>query len=203
LLWDFSCYLNNAPWRTEARISAGFLSPAHYEVYVRKQYFDSLIDVLWIDWHGGYFSEPNSSPDDISLYIYVPKNFSASDFSSWQGKRLTIDSTTGYFFASASPNYVRGYGTIYFNVATFDTIITNGGGIAGCDNRTTGFSTVTGHSCADNSVSNIKPTKFIFTKLIIPIDVKKVTTGIIGLKTKAIKKNHQVQRLYQFILNSL
>ncbi len=122
----FSCYLNNAAWRTEARETGGIILQNNFEVYVRKQYFDSLRDILIIDWYGSYFGEPNSSPDQISLNIYVPKTFGISDFAAWQGKRLTIDSSTGYFVSQTNPNFINGYGIIYFNMATFDPTIVNG-----------------------------------------------------------------------------
>lgn len=128
----FSCFIDGSAWRTVDRTSGGILSRNVYEVQIRKQFFDSLTDVLSITWEGYYVSDKNNS-GDISLNLYVPKNFSYNDFSAMQGKRLIIDSTNGYFLAALGANDVRGTGTIYFNTANLiaNSVSGNGGSMSG------------------------------------------------------------------------
>lgn len=121
-------YINGVLWRTQNRLSGGFLSPSTSEVYLTKIMYSSSIYFLVITWYGGTQSSQYSG-DYISLYITMPPNFSHSDLDSLNGKRLEIDSTRGYFLGGINEinnNYEIGTGSIYFNRFTYDSTAANG-----------------------------------------------------------------------------
>lgn len=121
-------YINGVLWRTQNRLSGGFLSPSTSEVYLTKTTDSSFNSMLIITWYGSTQSSQYND-DYISLYISMPPNFSHSDLDSLNGKRLEIDSTKGYFLegiSEISKNYEIGTGSIYFNRFTYDSTAANG-----------------------------------------------------------------------------
>ncbi|HEY5367661.1 MAG TPA: hypothetical protein VIJ75_01615 [Hanamia sp.] len=120
--------VNGLVWRTQNRVTGGFLSRSTSEVYLTKTTYDSSIHLLVITWYGGT-QNFQYGYDFISLYLSVPSNFSHSDLDSLNGKRLEIDSTKGYFLGSISEisnNYEIGTGSIYFNRFSYDPTVTTG-----------------------------------------------------------------------------
>lgn len=115
----FSCLINGQPWRTIDRKIGGFGGHT-FEVGISKQNFDSLTDHLTIDWFG-YYLNTQYGYGNISLVLSVPKNFSMADFSTLQGKRLTIDGVSSYFQAQVDTISRMGSGSIYFNTAILDS----------------------------------------------------------------------------------
>ena len=119
-------YVNGLAWRTQNRVTAGFFSRSTSEVYLTKTMDSGFNNMLVITWYGHYQNSPNSF-DFISLYLFVPPNFSNRDLDSLNGKRLEIDSTKGYFLCSISEisnNNELGTGSIYFNRFTYDPTVT-------------------------------------------------------------------------------
>jgi hypothetical protein len=115
-----TCFIGRLPWQTIARTTGGFFTPDKNEVYITRQKNANSPDMLSIQWRG-YYSGYADSEGDITLYYPIAKDFRLTDLSAWQGKRLTIDGINSYFFAEISPINQRGPGTIYFNVASFDS----------------------------------------------------------------------------------
>lgn len=117
----FSCYINDSPWRTINRTTAGFLARPTSELFIYKQNDSTNSARLIIEWSGNFLSNPNNF-DRISLYLSVPGSFSNKDIAKLQGQRITIDSTTnGYFQADVQGFSGKGSGSIYFNKASFDS----------------------------------------------------------------------------------
>ncbi|HVM86718.1 MAG TPA: hypothetical protein VMT76_00925 [Puia sp.] len=114
----FSCLINGRPWRTFDRKIGGW-GGSSFEVSVRKEYYDSLTDMLIISWQG-YFAD-DSAFGEIQLLISVPPNFSFKDFHNFQGKRIPIDGVTSYFINQTNFQSQQGSGAIYFNQASLDT----------------------------------------------------------------------------------
>lgn len=124
-----SCYINDKPWRTNDRIfrgGIGVFGGTHYEVYFNHQITTSTQDTLMITWYGRFENDSTNTLPTIRLVLPVSKSFSYTDFNSFQGKRLTVDTTNGYFsFSNASSyNVMKGSGTIYFHFAELDTVAT-------------------------------------------------------------------------------
>jgi len=121
-------YINGVLWRTQNRVSGGFLSRSTSEVYLTKTTDSSFNDMLIITWYGGT-QNFQYGYDFISLYLSVPSNFSHSDLDSLNGKRLVIDNINGYFLGNISEisnNYETGTGSIYFNRFIYDSTTTAG-----------------------------------------------------------------------------
>ena len=123
-----SCFVDGKPWRTNARITSGFSPQTQYEIYVQKQRSNGLRDTLVLNWTG-YFEGNLYSGGSIGLVLSVDKNFSISNLNALQGQRLIIDTAVnGYFvtgIAGLNINGTKGKGSIYFNVARFDSIAPN------------------------------------------------------------------------------
>lgn len=121
-------YINGVPWRTQNRVSGGFLSRLTSEVYLTKTIDSSSNDMLIITWSGNTQNFQNSY-GFISLYLSMPSNFSHRDLGSLNGKRLLIDNIKGHFLgyiSEISNNYEIGTGSIYFNRFTYDSTGTGG-----------------------------------------------------------------------------
>lgn len=120
-----SCFIDGRPWQTISRsVVIALFSRPIYEVYIQKQITGSTLDTLSILWEGHYNNDQNGR-QFISLVLPVAKNFSLSDLSAMEGKRISIDSSNGFFTVdlqgvSQSGNQ-RGKGTIYFNRLRFDS----------------------------------------------------------------------------------
>jgi|SRR5665213_55962 len=118
-----TCFINGSPWRTDNRIVGGW-GPGSTDLSIFKQYDSSFHYSLVFAWPGNLV---NDSADIylIELHLFVPANFSQTSFDSLQGKRITIDSTTGFFSIA---NYsLTGNGTIYFNRASYDSAASKSG----------------------------------------------------------------------------
>ena len=118
----FTCYINDSPWRTINRITPGLFSPATSELYIFKQVDSIMQNFLVMQWWG-YFQNNALGEGTISFYMHVPPDFSNKDIASLQGKRISIDSTQGYFITSiyGLNSSEKGTGSIYFNRASFDS----------------------------------------------------------------------------------
>jgi len=122
-----SCYVDGAPYESTARNTGGFLSPGNTELVIERQRTNSPLDTLTITWTIE-INKNFSTERYFGLALPIPKNFVFSDLSLFNGQRLVIDSTNGYFFFGNDPYYSlfqRGKGVIYFNTAKFDS--TNNG----------------------------------------------------------------------------
>lgn len=130
-----SCFMAGKPWRTVARTSSGFSPGINYEVQINRQPATNAKDTLIIQWRG-YYEANRNYQDFLSLHLAVPANFTFRDLSALQGKRLSIDSSNG-FFETRIPDfnrvYIKGKGNIFFKTARFDSIAVNtfGGFISG------------------------------------------------------------------------
>lgn len=122
-----SCFITGKPWRTVARTSSGFRLGTNYEVLINRQPATNAKDTLIIQWRGYYEANKNRE-GFISLHLAVPANFTFRDLSALQGKRLSIDSTNG-FFETGIPDFnrvnIKGKGNIFFKTARFDSIAVN------------------------------------------------------------------------------
>lgn len=122
-----SCFIAGKPWRTVARISSGFRFGTDYEVQINRQPATNAKDTLIIQWRGYYEAERNNE-GYLSLHLAVPANFTFRDLSALQGKRLSIESTNG-FFETGTHDFnrvnIKGKGNIYFQTARFDSVAVN------------------------------------------------------------------------------
>ena len=109
-----TCFFDGQPWRTMDRIT-GYRGQTELEI--RRTHTSSLLDTITVKWAGNY------SQYDIQLTLPVAKNFEWKDFSAYAGKRITIDSSNGYFslIQNSYYNMGNGKGTIYFNTAYIDS----------------------------------------------------------------------------------
>ena len=120
-----SCFVDGRSWQTKSRsVNGGFFSHPVYEVYFEKMLSSGAMDTLLIIWEGHYSGDQNGQ-EVISLMLPVAKNFKLSDLSAMQGKRLVIDSSTGFFAVNLQGLFPvdrqRGKGVVYFNTARFDS----------------------------------------------------------------------------------
>lgn len=156
-----SCYVNSSPWRTIERTEGGFYYTRNYEVYVSILAGQNGNDTLQISWLGNFANilDPFQGSYFITAKFTVPHSFSYPDFSSLQGKKLTLDGTNGYFSAPYQNPYtavIKGTGNIYFNRAQLDSISlgNNNGIIAGLfDADISGFKITNGRF--DNNLDGI------------------------------------------------
>lgn len=130
-----SCFIAGKPWRTVSRTSSGTRSFTNYEVEITTLQARPAKDTLIIEWRGYYEADKNGI-GYLSLHLAMPPNFSYKDLSALQGKRLSVDSSNGFFVLSNptfNTNNKIGKGTIYFQTAQFDSSFVGGysGKIAG------------------------------------------------------------------------
>jgi hypothetical protein len=121
-----SCYMNGQAWQTDNRTVGGFGS-THNEIYICKLVTNGLMDTLIISW-SGHLKSVNFGSDNISLLMPVAKSFRRNDLISFEGKRIRIDSTNGFFaYTNGSYGYGSnaGMGTIYFEKAHIDSVSYN------------------------------------------------------------------------------
>ncbi|MEO5685463.1 MAG: hypothetical protein ABIQ88_22645 [Chitinophagaceae bacterium] len=119
-----SCAVNGQAWQTVTRATSGLIGRTSYELYVTRHRTGSLLDTLSFSWRGSYTSNQLIQGDDITLFLPIAKNFRLSDLQAWQGRRLVIDSSNGYFSANiaGTPSVnAKGRGVIYFNTIRFDS----------------------------------------------------------------------------------
>ncbi|MFT3934810.1 MAG: hypothetical protein QM726_14390 [Chitinophagaceae bacterium] len=128
---------NGHPWRTVERSSGGVGLGSGYttELQIIKLKTASTLDTLVITWKSDDYNQDNY---DISLVLPVAKNFTWNNFSSFQGKRFTIDSTNGFFALTHDYynfynqlNLTAGKGSVYFNTAYLDSSSVSGVGFRG------------------------------------------------------------------------
>lgn len=130
-----SVFIADKPWRTVSRTSSGVRPFTNYEVEIARLQANLAKDTLIIEWRGYYEADKNGI-GYLSMHLALPANFSYKDLSALQGKRLSIDSTNGFFVLSNpsfNTNNKIGKGTIYFQTAQFDSSFVGGytGKIAG------------------------------------------------------------------------
>lgn len=115
----FSCYINDMPWRTVNRRTGGFLIGPRSEIHLYKEPDSTMGTTLVIEWDGNFTNDPNNF-DRITLHLAVPAGFSNHDLNNFEEKRITIDSTNGYFTMNVSGinTNAKGTGNIYFNKAS-------------------------------------------------------------------------------------
>jgi len=116
-----TCFMNGLPWKTLPRtIKYGFGSSVS-ELEIRRIKTNSLTDTLTITWRT---DASNQDQYDIVLTLPVAKNFQLKDMVAYQGRRIEIDSTNGYFSLNQSYSSFSSYngkGVIYFNTANVDS----------------------------------------------------------------------------------
>lgn len=116
-----TCFMNGHPWKTLPRtINYGF-GRSTTELQIRRTKTNSLTDTLTITWRT---DASNQDQYDIVLTLPVAKNFQPKDMAAYQGKRIEIDSTNGYFSLNQSYSSFSSYngkGVIYFNTANLDS----------------------------------------------------------------------------------
>lgn len=117
-----SCFIAGQPWRTASRTTAGFSVRTNYEIEIERQATFTAKDTLVIQWRGFYQANKNSE-GYISLHLALPSGFNFKDLSDMQGKRMIVDSSSGYFETAVynSPP-IKGNGSIYFHTARFDSV---------------------------------------------------------------------------------
>lgn len=122
-----SCYIDDKPWKTFDRTFGGFSPTSHYEAYITRQITSAAEDTLTISWLGRLEANNSDSFYEISIVLPVSKNFTYADFNNLQGKRLTLDTTNGFFMVSDPSLYngIKGSGSIYFHFAKLDNISSN------------------------------------------------------------------------------
>jgi hypothetical protein len=119
----FSCYIDNLPWRTLDRI-LGSPGGTSYEIYINKQISNTQSDTLIINWLGLY-GPRNATNGNLRLLFPIAKNFGYKDLTAWNGQRLKLDTTNGYFSISTNLITAKGTGTIYFKQLQIDSIGVN------------------------------------------------------------------------------
>ena len=117
-----SCFVAGQPWRTVSRTISGFSVRTNYEVEIERQATITTKDTLVIRWRGYYGSNKNFE-GSVSLHLALPSGFTFRNLSALQGKRLSIDSSSGYFqTAMYNSSGSKGSGYIYFHSARFDSV---------------------------------------------------------------------------------
>ena len=123
-----SCYVDGAPWRTFPRVTTNTFilgSNITYELRVHQNSFTNAVGYIQLFWYGSLVSNTSSS-EYISLNLLVPPTAFARYMSALEGKRLTIDTTTGSYFSATFVQ--RGFtssranGTVYFQKVRIDSI---------------------------------------------------------------------------------
>lgn len=118
-----SCFMDGTPWKTLARRTGdGFGAVYISELAMRRIKTTSLLDTLLITWRS---SDDNTIQYDIILTLPIEKQFQWKDIAAFQGKRIIIDSTNGYFSLGQYYNSYtsfNGKGVIYFNTARIDSL---------------------------------------------------------------------------------
>lgn len=118
-------YANGVPWQTMPRsVSVVISSSKRYEIIIRKQNFNGLLDTLAFQWTGAAGANGNSR-GDVSLSLVMPKGFGYKEFNALQGKRIAVNLANGYFnstISSINPGNVQGTGVVYFHTASLDSI---------------------------------------------------------------------------------
>jgi hypothetical protein len=123
-----SCFVAGRPWRTASRTTSGLSSFTNYEVEIIRQQASAAKDTLIILWRG-YFEPDKFFQAHLSMHLALPANFTYRDLPALQGKRLSIDSSNGFFELDNSfynPTNRRGRGNIYFQTAQFDSVLLSG-----------------------------------------------------------------------------
>lgn len=121
-----SCFMDGVPWKTLARrTSNGFGSSYISELAIHRVKTTSLLDTLLIGWQGA--NDNASQYNNIILVLPVAKQFQWKDIAAFQGKRIIIDSTNGYFslgqyYYNYTYPFFNGKGVIYFNIASIDSL---------------------------------------------------------------------------------
>ena len=122
-----TCYVKGQAWRSVDRISYS-TGNTSFEVTVAKKINNtSLFDTLIINWIGNYQS-PNSRDKNITLTLPVAKGFNYKSFSNFEGQRMVIDTTNGYFSSYIDDFYQqkeKGSGSIFFLTAHLDSLSPN------------------------------------------------------------------------------
>ena len=127
-----SCFIDGTPWKTQARRTGNGFGAAYIsELAIYRIKTVSLLDTLLITWQGG--NDNASQYGSIILVLPVAKQFQWTDIAAFQGKRIIIDSTNGYFSVGQyyynyyNYNYpsFNGKGVIYFNTARIDSVSPN------------------------------------------------------------------------------
>lgn len=120
-----TCYMNGVPWQTRPRAITTFIvSGRNYELYIRKQNYNGVMDTLSFEWPGDVTANANNQ-GTVSLSLIMPKGFGYKEFNALQGKRIAVNSTNGYFnsaIASLNPLNVQGTGFVYFHTALLDSV---------------------------------------------------------------------------------
>lgn len=120
-----TCYMNDVPWQTRPRAITTFIvSGRRYELYIRKQNFNGVMDTLSFEWPGDVTANANNQ-GSVSLSLIMPKGFGYKEFNALQGKRIAVNTTNGYFnssIASLNPLNVQGTGSVYFHTALLDSV---------------------------------------------------------------------------------
>ncbi len=151
-----TCLIDGQSWQTYDRTISSF-GGLHSEVRLQRIVTSSLQDTLIISWHGHY-SNNNNASSDINLILPVAKGFRQRDLNSFEGKRIIIDSSNGFFaYTPLQSNYYvnGGLGTIYFQKFQIDSIAVNyySGEMSGLLQTSVG-STVISNGRFDHSIGN-------------------------------------------------
>jgi hypothetical protein len=121
-----TCLIDGQSWQTYDRTISG-IGGLHSEVRIQRIVTSSLYDTLIISWHGHYRNN-NDASSDINLILPIAKGFRPRDLNSFDGTRMVIDSSNGFFaYTPLQSNYYvnGGLGTIYFQKFQIDSIAVN------------------------------------------------------------------------------